>query len=232
MTTYTHEFYATRDKATRYSAETMLGLVLKRIGPVRSAVDVGCGVGTWLSVLRDRNVEDIQGYDGPWVERELLEIPPECFEQVELSHALPIITRRYDLAISLEVAEHLPAEKAAAIVKMLTVLSDSVLFSAAIPGQGGTGHINEQWPKYWIKLFEAHGYGVDDSIRPQTWNDSKIPVWYRQNTLVFIKADESMPVLDLVHPELYMAHAQPGVKGTVRQLCTALDTYFKKRSTG
>lgn len=229
MTTYHHEFYAGRDEATRYAAETILGLVLKQITPVKSAIDIGCGVGTWLSVLTDTHgVTVTQGHDGDWVERDLLEIPQDCFEPVLLSKELPAVTRRYDLAISLEVAEHLPSERAADFVKYLTELSDTVLFSAAIPGQGGTGHVNEQWPKYWADLFLVHGYTTTAEIRPRIWDDDKIPFWYRQNTLLFTKEWRTGTPLSLVHPDLYLAYAQPGVKGSFRALCQAVKQYAGK----
>lgn len=229
MTTYPHEFYAQRDEATRYSAEIILGLLLKQIPPVRSAIDIGCGVGTWLSVLERHGVEHIQGCDGPWVEKELMVIHPERFQATELSKGIPAVTRRYDLAISLEVAEHLAQDRAIDFVNFLTDLSDTVLFSAAIPGQGGTGHVNEQWPKYWSNLFAMNGYQVMDTIRPAVWQDATIPVWYRQNTLLFMKsaiADDR--VMDLVHPDLYLSHTQLGVKGSFKALRQAVHQYVSR----
>ena len=227
---YTHDFYAHRHEATVHSSETVLALVMDRIPSVRSAVDIGCGVGTWLSALRRRGVLDVQGYDGPWVERDLLVIPQGCFAQVELSKEIPKVTRRYDLAISLEVAEHLHASSAKEFVSFLTELSDTVLFSAAIPGQGGTGHVNEQWQSYWIDLFAGQAYGAHDCIRPSIWDDVNIPYWYRQNTLLFVKGKtngETFP-LDMVHPELYGSYAQPGVKGSFKILCGAVSSYIRR----
>ena len=228
MAPYTHDFYANRDSATRYAAETILGLLLTQIPPVRSAIDIGCGVGTWLSVLTDTHgVTVTQGHDGDWVERDLLEIPQDCFEPLLLSKEMPAVTRRYDLAISLEVAEHLPSERAADFVKYLTELSDTVLFSAAIPGQGGTGHVNEQWPSYWAELFGELGYRCVDEIRSQIWKDEKIPVWYRQNVLLFERRGVLRPApLDIVHPELFLAHVKPGVKGSFKTFREAVRAYI------
>lgn len=230
MTTYTHEFYATRDQATRYAAETILGLVLNQIPPVHSAIDIGCGVGTWLSVLKAQGVRDTQGYDGAWVERELLQTEQDCFGVVSLAHAFPAVERRYDLAISLEVAEHLPEARASDFVKFLTELSDTVLFSAAIPGQGGTGHVNEQWPKYWTDMFYDHGYTTTDALRGQIWSNAQIPFWYRQNALLFTKTNNDACLIpqSLVHPELFLAHAKPGVNGCIKKLREAVNEYVGK----
>jgi hypothetical protein len=176
-------------------------------------LDVGCGVGTWLSVLRERGVDDIQGVDGAWVDEQHLVIPAASFMRHDLSQPLSL-PRRYDLAISLEVAEHLSATRAAAFVKFLTDSSDAVLFSAAIPHQGGRGHVNEQWPVYWAELFRGHGYGAVDCVRARIWNDSAIPCWYRQNILLFVAAGvfDRLPEvpqipgdgLALIHPEIYL----------------------------
>lgn len=234
MTPYTPEFYAHRHESTVYSAEVILPLVLKELPPVHAAIDIGCGVGTWLSVLRQHGVADIHGCDGDWVDRGVLSIPPECFEHIDLSRCIPSVQRRYDLAISLEVAEHLPATRAAQFVSFLTALADHVLFSAAIPGQGGTHHVNEQWPRYWAELFEARGYRSVDCIRPHVWHDAKIPFWYRQNALLFVNRglpdgiETSQMPLDLVHPELYRSHTQPGVRGSFKLFCQSMSSYFKK----
>ncbi|GHA24508.1 hypothetical protein GCM10007989_20220 [Devosia pacifica] len=117
-----------------------------------------------------------------------------------------------DLAISLEVAEHLPASRAKGFVSDLTGIAPAILFSAAVPGQGGVNHINERWQSYWAELFAAHGYRPYDLIRPEIWGDHAIPFWYRQNVLLYLSdahhaADPSRAVrdlarLDLVHPEL------------------------------
>lgn len=229
MPAYSQEFYANRHTNTIYSANTILTLLFERIPTAHSAIDIGCGVGTWLSVLQEKGAKDIQGVDGSWVDEELLVIPRSCFQQVDLSRSVMKLPRKYDLAISLEVAEHLPSDRAREFVSSLTALSDYVLFSAAIPFQGGVRHINEQWQHYWAELFGDMDYVVHDFIRPRIWNDTRIPVWYRQNILLFSKRQESNgtlldPVdlgdcslpLDVVHPDLYLAKGpQLGLKSSL-----------------
>ncbi|MEO6666923.1 MAG: methyltransferase domain-containing protein [Nitrospiria bacterium] len=188
MALYKQSFYSERDASTRYTANTVLARVVDFFPEIESAVDIGCGVGTWLSVLKSRGVRTIQGVDGPWVDRRFLVIPDESFATKNLATGPLDLGRRYDLAICVEVAEHVPQERAQAFIEGLTRLSDLVLFSAAIPGQGGTGHINEQWPEYWANLFSAHGYVCADGLRFALWHDQKIPWWYRQNILLFAAA--------------------------------------------
>jgi len=216
MDIYQPGFYSDRHQKTIYSAERILEIVLETLPPVYSVVDVGCGVGTWLSVLRNMGVQKVKGLDGIWVDRDLLQIEESEFLQVDFETGIQI-NGKFDLAISLEVAEHLSPDAAEAFIKSLTDAADQVLFSAAIPQQGGTHHLNEQWPEYWAELFSRQGFAVLDVIRWQVWDDKEILPWYRQNTLLFVKRDriERMNIPDdgfrsfssainVVHPETFL----------------------------
>ena len=97
------------------------------------------------------------------------------------------IDRRFDLALSLEVAEHLPPECGSEFVQTLTDLSSVILFSAAIPFQGGTDHLNEQWPEYWADRFDARGYVPIDCIRRRIWRNEDVEWWYAQNLMFFVR---------------------------------------------
>lgn len=180
---YDHGFFAEQRDGSRRSAGVVLPLVLARL-QVRSAVDVGCGVGTWLAQLRELGVEDVLGVDGAYARTSGLEIPAERFVEHDLAEPLTL-PRRFDLALSVEVGEHLPERVAARFVADLCRLAPAVLFSAAIPGQKGPGHVNEQWPAYWVAHFERHGYRVTDGLRPLLWDDARVDWWYAQNLLLF-----------------------------------------------
>lgn len=216
MRPYKDKFYGDRDARTVHAAKTILDLTLDLVPPVRSAVDVGCGVGTWLAVLRERGVAAIRGLDGAWVRRDLLTIPADSFLAVDLKERLPELGR-FDLVISVEVAEHLPPGCAGTFLDSLVALSDFVLFSAAIPHQGGKNHLNEQWQDYWAGHFRARGYAVLDAIRPKIWEDDDIAFWYRQNVLLYVKTERlgelnvpgGVPAppgfpLRVVHPQQYL----------------------------
>lgn len=191
-------------------------LVVRRLRP-QSVVDVGCGLGTWLAVFGENGVADVVGVDGDYVDPARLEIPPVSFVAHDLSRSLRL-DRRFDLALSLEVAEHLPPRCAATFVDSLTALAPFVLFSAAIPFQGGTNHVNEQWPDYWAALFEARGFAPVDCFRRHVWGNDDVEWWYAQNTLLFVEEGrlgvppgggpplERTPraQLALVHPRQYL----------------------------
>lgn len=138
MQAYSKEFYKSHIAGSRRSAEAIVPLVLALLKPQR-VIDVGCGLGTWLSVFEEFGVKDVFGIDGDHVGRSMLQIPLERFAAFDLKKPIQI-DRRFDLVVSLEVAEHLPEECAKPFIKTLTTLGLVVLFSAAIPFQGGTGH--------------------------------------------------------------------------------------------
>jgi hypothetical protein len=120
--------------------------------------------------------------------------------------------------VSVEVAEHLPADCAATFVATLTSLAPAVLFSAAIPFQGGTHHVNEQWPDYWAGLFKQRDYEVVDCLRDRIWDNDSVEWWYAQNLLLFagptalaryprLRQERERTVvsrLSLVHPRKYL----------------------------
>lgn len=158
------------------------------IAPSR-VVDLGCGRGTWLKVFAEQGGQDICGVDGPWMDPDQLEIPRDCFVAHDLSAAAPPVEGPYDLAVSLEVAEHLPPPAATRFVDTLTALAPVVLFSAAIPGQGGVEHQNEQWPAYWADRFASKGYTAVDVLRPRIWMDDQVEWWYAQNAMLYVAHD-------------------------------------------
>jgi SAM-dependent methyltransferase len=214
-TLYTPAFYTAQRPDSELTAEIILGLLFPMLGTPRSVCDVGCGTGCWLKVAKELGAVSVQGFDGQWAGNSLV-IPKNRFHECDLNTLVreqypP--NSRFDLALCLETAEHLEPESAGPLVQWLTSSADVVLFSAAVPGQGGTGHVNEQWQDYWVKLFEQRRFGWTDVIRPKIWEDNRIPFWYRQNTLVFTRwntAPESLEnafsggIATIVHPELYM----------------------------
>jgi SAM-dependent methyltransferase len=213
---YTRAFFERIADGSRASAEAIVPLLVDLVRPL-SVVDVGCGVGTWLAVFQGHGARDVLGLDGDYVPRDRLEIPADRFVPVDLRNPLPV-DGSFDLAICLEVAEHLPPAAADRIVASLVRLSDVVLFSAAIPRQPGRGHVNPRWQSWWAERFAAHGYVPVDAIRRRVWSDPDVDWWYAQNALLYtreIALDEHPPLrreydlmgdaqLSIVHPGRYL----------------------------
>lgn len=180
---YDRKFFDAIRSGSRRSAAVIAPIVLELTG-ANSIVDVGCGDGSWLATFREIGIEDILGLDGDYIDHHQLQIPWDQFRPVDLSRPFTV-ERNFDLAVSLEVAEHIPEKSAKDFVLSLTRLAPVVLFSAAVPFQGGTGHLNEQWPEYWAALFGRSGFVPIDCIREHIWNDDDVEFWYAQNCLIF-----------------------------------------------
>jgi SAM-dependent methyltransferase len=172
---YSEQFFDSIREGCRRSAEAVVPLVVEEFKP-ETVVDVGCGEGWWGKAFADRGCE-VLGLEGDGE-------PVIPSRTVDLTQPLPTFDRDFDLAVCLEVAEHLPPERAESFVAELCQLSYTVLFSAAVPGQGGTGHLNEQWPPYWVELFLANGFDCSDQLRWELWYDERVCWWYRQNIFI------------------------------------------------
>lgn len=239
---YSRDFYSSIADGSLRSAQIVVPLVMDLVRP-RSVVDVGCGTGSWLSTYTTNGVADILGLDGNWVNTEQLRIPKEQFQHTDVSQPIRL-ERTFDLAMTVEVAEHLSAERAPDFVASLTRLAPVVLFSAAIPFQGGKHHVNEQWPNYWIDLFAKHDYVAIDCLRQKLWDREDVEWWYAQNILFFVRKEAlaSYPklaqayqeqqgeILHLVHPRLFVSVAKPyqELKQRSHPLKQAVKTLVKK----
>ena len=223
---YTERFYEGQ-LGSGDSVKAVVPLVLD-LAPIESVLDVGCGVGHWLAGFAEAGVSDLMGIDRDEVPVHLLQIPTSGIERVDLSRPFDL-GRTFDLVVSLEVAEHLPAASADGFVASIAAHGDLVLFSAAIPGQGGVSHINEQWAHYWSALFAKSGFEVLDPIRPLIWDRDDVAYCYAQNCLVYARGEAfdalvaaghaCAQVLDVVHPELWNLARQPvGLRDLARQV--------------
>lgn len=210
---YDKDFYGKLSAGMSRSAVIILGYIYSIYNP-KSVIDIGCGHGAWLSAAESFGATTLRGFDGNWVKAEDLFSNNIDFVPVNLSDSLPIVNEKYDICISLEVAEHLPEGQAESFVDMLCQSSDTILFGAAIKYQGGTNHINEQWQTYWIKLFRSRGYECIDCIRGAIWNNTSVEWWYKQNTFLFIGPNNTNisanelkeleePIFDVAHPINY-----------------------------
>ena len=184
---YTNELHAKYKERTRASVAAILPLAFARSKPA-SVVDVGCGHGVWLAACKNMGVSRISGIDGSYIDPAQMDIPPECFRAMDLNRPIPVGST-FDMAISLEVAEHLRPESTNDYLQFLTSLSPRILFAAAIPGQPGDAHVNERWPSFWIEEFKKRGYAALDFIRPQIWHAEEVILCYRQNILFFAKEE-------------------------------------------
>ncbi len=215
---YGQGFYNSQLYGSLQSAQIYLNHLFLLWGVPNSVADLGCGRGTWLATCRDLGVKRTVGIDGDWnLQQDMLD-PKIEFYPADLEKPISL-KDVFDLAISLEVAEHLQPECADTFVESLTKLSDAVLFGAAFTGQPGVNHINTRPHSYWAKKFLDRGYLLFDLFRPTFWNDDRVEPCYRQNTFLYVKPSNSLyralvnrsisynrdvGLIDSVHPVIYM----------------------------
>jgi hypothetical protein len=213
---YNESFYDYNISRSLRSAQIFLQHLSGYIKP-SSIIDIGCGRGTWLKAAEDLGARELVGLDGIWNDGKLLsssiKFTPVDLEKLESSKASGL----YDLAISLEVAEHLGEEYADNFVSYICSTSDLVLFAAASKYQGGTNHLNEQFPSYWAQLFQKRDFYPLDLFRPKFWGNNQVEACYRQNTFLYIRKNSNVEqqyfsneqkvdreFMDCIHPDIYL----------------------------
>lgn len=201
MNQYDVAFFDENIRVGLAAAEVVMPWVVQRTHAL-SVIDVGCGSGAWLSVAKAMGCK-VLGTDGNVPDGQLL-IGQDEFRRADLTEG--VSCAGFNLAMCLEVGEHLPESSAAALVAGLCE-AKYVFWSAAIPGQNGVNHINEQWSTWWASYFAEHGYVGSCDIRREFWTDRRVAGFYRQNWLVFAtpgnlaKAKMLEWVFDVVHPD-------------------------------
>ena len=218
------------------SANVVVPILIELFNP-KSVVDVGCGMGTWLKSFLEHGVKDILGFDGNYINKANLFIPNENFQEKDLSSTIRI-NKKFDMVISLEVAEHLPPEAADIFIDTITELGPIVYFSAGVPFQGGTDHKNERWQSYWAIKFNERNFLPFDIIRPLIWDNDDVQTCYAQNGIIYIRKDflpfinsnkfnpmrsDNIANLSVVHPKLFETQVDP-----YRQTVRLQFRYFKK----
>lgn len=181
---YDSAFYLNNRYGSVISAQHILSVLFKEL-PHESIIDFGCGTGTWLWVAKVLGAKTIYGIDGDYVPKALLMIAKNDFHSADLQKPIHL-EQTFDLALSMEVAEHLREDAADCYIDNLCGSADLILFSAAHPGQGGDGHINEQHIEYWINKFEARNFKMK-KIKHLFENDDKIEWWYKENIALFYR---------------------------------------------
>jgi SAM-dependent methyltransferase len=203
---YDDKFYETSRSGMINSAAALVPLLMTQCQWPRRIIDVGCGEGWWAKEFQRHDCEAV-GIDGGWHGDHQL---GDDFIPHDLAEPLPAhLHGQFDAVVCLEVAEHLRPARARSFIRDLCLLThEFVIFSAAIPGQGGTGHLNEQWPDYWSALFAENGFAVNGDFRFGIWEDDRIENWYRQNLLIAYPGTPMSAPLSVVHPVLYDARRQ------------------------
>jgi len=241
---YTEGYYEQQVEESLRSARIVLRLLWNYLRPA-SVLDVGCGRGAWLKACKELGSSVLLGFDGNWNSHTMMVEDAIQFMSMDLNQPF-LLNDKADLAMSLEVAEHLEPSSSSQFVECLTQASDAVLFGAAYTGQGGTNHQNERPHTYWARLFVARGYVPFDLFRPFLWTNKEVAYFYRQNTFLYCKEGSSsydslkaagcselvdVGFMDCIHPILYALKCRNeiGFKEHVRDIVPSLSRAVQRR---
>lgn len=215
MTTHhNHVRHTHSDSLQHHSSSQIIVPTIMQIICPESVIEIGCGSGVFLHYFKKLGVKKIFGLDKSPINQELLcqYISENEFAECDLAQPI-VLTERFDLAICLEVGEHLPSDTAKTLVHSLIACANVVLFSSAIPHQDNAKqNPNEQWLSYWQHLFAERDYVLHDILRPLFWHNPDILTWLRQNMVIFAHKDRPIltnapanPIVDIVHPDQYLS---------------------------
>lgn len=191
---YDSDYYANEVEGPAVrSAEAISQSIVQDLRP-QTVVDVGCGTGALLEALRRKGCQ-VSGLEYSSAALQHCRSRNLDVRKFDLERDSPQGDRTFDVAISMEVAEHLPERISDRYVALLTALSGVIVFTAAPPGQGGNDHVNEQPSSYWISRFQALGFAHDDDLS-RVWRDSwrqqaVVAYWYYQNLMIFRRVDQT-----------------------------------------
>jgi len=188
---YSSEFYRESVEGPALRSASRIAATIVDDLSATHIIDVGCGTGALLEALRDRGCR-VHGLEYAEAALKYCRARRLDVAKFDLERDVHTDARTFDVAISMEVAEHLPERAADRYVDMLTRLAPVVVLTAAPPGQGGTDHVNEQPPSYWMAKFRERGFGHAYE-QSQCWRESwkasgEVESWYYENLMIFRRA--------------------------------------------
>jgi glycosyltransferase involved in cell wall biosynthesis len=164
-------------------AQRLAAWIADKLQP-QTALDIGCGPGIYVDALRNHGI-GATGIDPD----ARVDGKPHLHQRSMFD-----LKDRAELVLCLEVAEHIPEEQAdavAAAVSDAVAPAGTLIWSAAHPGQGGTGHINCQPKSYWLERLEQRGLTHAPELEARLVEDMRSGYhmgWFAQNALVLSRA--------------------------------------------
>lgn len=211
MENYSNEYFNKHCNGSYNSAKIVLKLISSIYEP-QTVVDFGCGVGSWLKAAKEIFNGKVLGFDTHIYDGFNMNIDKSEYSMLDITIPLNT-TKMFDMAICVEVLEHIEEKYSDEVIKTLCKQSEFIIFSAAVPLQGGTGHVNEQPISYWANKFSKHGYLAIDYLRPHIWNNENVDLWYRNNIIIYVseklyfrlrqKISLKTYPLDILHPQMH-----------------------------
>ncbi len=181
------EEWGARNRPYVETARYLTGLLYGMFKP-RRMIDLGCGAGVYAAAFRASGVE-VVAVDGVAAPTEFAVPGPVEVRDLTVPFGNP--WGPFDLALCLEVAEHIPEPLAPAFLETITGFSDTLVLSSAPPFQRGHHHVNEQPKRYWIERLAARGFAYDrkrTGVISETFKADRPPLmWMCQQVSVYVR---------------------------------------------
>lgn len=132
--------------------------IVKKYRP-KTAVDIGCAFGLLTEALVDRGVDAV-GFDiSEFAISQAREDMRDRLKVHPITEPIPLRDeKRYDLAICIEVLEHLPPEQTEIAIKNLCACADRIIFSSTPDDFDEPTHFNVRATEEWLGLFAQQGF--------------------------------------------------------------------------
>jgi predicted RNA methylase len=175
-----------------YDYAAIAETIIKEYQPKR-IIDFGCGTGDLARAFASRGVTvvAIDGYSTP----DFSAYSNIHFTKVDLNNVaatqkfLKQFEAKFDLAISIEVAEHLNPDVSSSFIEWMTSMADVIVFSAAVPSQDGDGHINCRSRSDWYQFIKQHEYVIADTLRQHFTLNPRLGLWHKFNIVDYVQKD-------------------------------------------
>lgn len=185
---YNKEYYLHIDADASRSAPPIVDSVVSQFAP-RTLIDVGCGSGALLAAFKAKGISTT-GLEYSSAGLKACKERGLNVNQFDIESDRPQNLGKFDAVCCFEVAEHVDERFANKLVDLLVSFAPVVFFTAAVPGQGGSDHINEQPHEYWIEKFKKRDYQLLSDITNQwrlEWGSKDVAEFYYMNIMVFKK---------------------------------------------
>ncbi len=183
---YNADYFYIVDEDAKLGASIIADYIARTFHP-KSVLDVGCGTGTLMNSLASLQIA-VKGLEYSEAALRFCRKRKLNVQKFDLENDILTKVEQFDLVVSMEVAEHLPASVSDRYIDLLTQSANRVVFTAATPGQGGHDHVNEQPHEYWIDKFSRRNFRYNEPLSlkwREEWSKTTIPFWYSHNLMIF-----------------------------------------------
>jgi hypothetical protein len=190
-----HQYYNSsyfKSEIFDYDYPALAETIIKEYQP-KQIIDFGCGTGALAKAFAclGVQVQAIDGYSEPdFSTHDNIRFTKLDLNDIDAVHEfLKQFDAKFDLAISIEVAEHLNPAVSSSFIEWMTSVADVIVFSAAVPSQDGDGHINCRSRSDWYQFIKKYDFTIADTLRQHFISNPNLGLWHKFNVVDYVQKD-------------------------------------------